>query len=77
MRDSLFLFNSPLGDPYVQQYLKSIAFSLSTVCSIMMVKPYIQYQQSSPFSELVAEHCLSILNAQTDEPLRGTLVIVD
>jgi len=56
MWDGMFVFPTPLSDPYLDHYLQNIAWRLFTVCSTLLEKPYIWIQANSPYAEKVARH---------------------
>jgi syntaxin-binding protein 1 len=53
--ESFYLFNTDLNDVRTNSFLESLGYQLFTVCSILLEKPYIQFQGNSVFSESVAK----------------------
>eukprot|EP00344_Euplotes_crassus_P010731 CAMPEP_0197000166 /NCGR_PEP_ID=MMETSP1380-20130617/5172_1 /TAXON_ID=5936 /ORGANISM="Euplotes crassus, Strain CT5" /LENGTH=495 /DNA_ID=CAMNT_0042417361 /DNA_START=399 /DNA_END=1886 /DNA_ORIENTATION=- len=53
--EAFYLFNSELNDIRTTSLLEVIGYQLFTVCSILLEKPYIQYQSDSKFAKTLAE----------------------
>lgn len=53
--EGFYLFNSPLNDIRTTSFLEGIGYQLFTVCSILLERPYIQFQESSKFAETVGK----------------------
>lgn len=53
--EAFYLFNSEKNDIRTTSFLQAIGYNLFTVCSILLEKPYIQYQSTSRYAETVAK----------------------
>ena len=54
-KDAFYLFNTDMNDVRTTSYLESLGYQLFTVCSILLERPYIQFQENSRFAETVAK----------------------
>ena len=53
--EAFYLFNTEKSDIRTTSFLESTGYELFTVLSILLEKPYIQYQENSKFAESVAK----------------------
>ena len=79
--ESIYLFNTSSADYNQSKYLEKIGYKLYTVCSILLEKPYIQYQGNSEYARTVAKSLESHLakgeySDKMHNP-RANLIIVD
>lgn len=53
--EAFYLFNTDMSDIRTTSFLELLGYQLFTVCSILLERPYIQFQEDSKYAEMVAK----------------------
>lgn len=54
--EAFYLYNTNMSDTQTTEYIDNMSYKLFTVCTILLEKPYIQFQSESQFAGVVARN---------------------